>query len=159
MTDNAATFPTPSDSLIKKLRGTKGVIVDNLGYFEEQSIYEPQQDVAPTLKNVIFFQHGLLDSSYSWIENGENSLPFLALKGGYDVWLGNFRGNYYSTEELSGTSIGYGRDYWTYDVSDYALTDMPAMFNYILENTGGTKKISFVGHSLANLALLWLETE
>ena len=47
----------------------------------------------------ILFMHGLADSSDSWVVNSADRAPALiASSNGYDVWLGNFRGNKHSHE-------------------------------------------------------------
>ena len=43
----------------------------------------------------MYIQHGIFDSSDSFIVNDEKSPAILAAKKGYDVWLGNNRGNKY----------------------------------------------------------------
>ena len=63
-----------------------------------------------------------------FIVNQENSLPFIASRAGYDVWFGNFRGNFFSqghkNPKMNGkTSFG---KFWDFDLSHYALIDLPS---------------------------------
>ena len=49
----------------------------------------------------IYFQHGLLDSSDGWIINDDYRAPALmAANRGFDVWLGNSRGNKHSRKHV-----------------------------------------------------------
>merc|ERR1711971_921861 len=52
---------------------------------------------------VVFMQHGLEDSSAAWVLAGpDHGAPAFRLAAeGYDVWLGNYRGNHDSREHQS----------------------------------------------------------
>ena len=65
-------------------------------------------------KPAVFFQHGILDSADAWIMNKPEVAPaFFLAKAGYDVWLGNTRGNKYSREHVKLTT--YDKEFWDFD--------------------------------------------
>lgn len=46
---------------------------------------------------VILLQHGIEDSSIQWVINSPDlAIAFILSRAGYDVWLGNNRGNHNS---------------------------------------------------------------
>ena len=63
---------------------------------------------------------------------------------GFDVWVGNIRGNKYS---LGHTDLNLKkRNYWDFTWSDISEKDLPAAFEYISKHTE-YDKIDYIGHS------------
>ena len=62
--------------------------------------------------------HGIIDSSDSWIMNEESKAPaFVAANAGYDVWLTNTRGNRYSNDHVFLNSK-YDKVSWDHSIAD-----------------------------------------
>jgi lysosomal acid lipase/cholesteryl ester hydrolase len=99
-----------------------------------------------SLKKVVLLQHGIFDSSDSWIANVEkDALPFMLANMGYDVWLGNNRGNKYSRNHKT-LNPDNEKKFWYFSYHEMGLFDLPAIIDFILETTG-REKISYIGHS------------
>jgi pimeloyl-ACP methyl ester carboxylesterase len=95
---------------------------------------------------VVFFQHGLADTAWCFFQLGSKSLPFLLLKEGYDVWLGNIRGNIFSNKHVSKDPTNAKSGYSDYSIDEFVQFDLPAMIKFVKSKTGG-KKMSYIGHS------------
>ena len=100
-----------------------------------------------TGKPPVFFQHGLLDSANCWIMNyGDVAPAFVAARAGYDVWLGNSRGNTYSCKHVKYDPWRNEAKFWDFDWMDMGQYDIPASLDYITSLTG-QPKVAYVGHS------------
>lgn len=98
-----------------------------------------------TPRPVVFLMHALTASSTSFVAGRtEGSLAYYLSDQGYDVWLGNARGNGYSKfhPELTPASPKFWD--WTWD--QIASIDVPEMINFILQKTGQSQ-LNYVGHS------------
>eukprot|EP00013_Stygamoeba_regulata_P007218 CAMPEP_0177642424 /NCGR_PEP_ID=MMETSP0447-20121125/7579_1 /TAXON_ID=0 /ORGANISM="Stygamoeba regulata, Strain BSH-02190019" /LENGTH=665 /DNA_ID=CAMNT_0019144581 /DNA_START=207 /DNA_END=2204 /DNA_ORIENTATION=- len=95
---------------------------------------------------VVFLQHGLMDSAATWVLNTpQRSLAYILADAGFDVWLGNSRGNKYS---LGHTHHAHNASkFWQFDFDQMAHFDVPAcIIDYILRYTG-MPSLVYVGHS------------
>ncbi|KAI9729879.1 MAG: cholesterol esterase [Cirrosporium novae-zelandiae] len=97
-------------------------------------------------KKVIYMHHGLLMNSEVWVclTEKDRCLPFALVDAGYDVWLGNNRGNKYSKKSTlhSPTSTAF----WDFSIDQFAFYDIPDSINYILSTTG-QPSLSYIGFS------------
>jgi len=97
-------------------------------------------------KPAVLLQHGLVDCSTTWVNNPYNeSLAFILADQGYDVWLGNARGNRYSTKHVH--LDRKSQEYWQFSYDEMALNDLPSIIEYILAETGHPMLEAYIGHS------------
>lgn len=105
------------------------------------------------LRPPVLLQHGLLDSSATWVVNKpDQSLGFILADAGYDVWLSNSRGNAFSRNH-TGFSPATAA-FWDFSFDDMADYDLPAVVDYVLrqnqgraDDTAGTAQLAYIGHS------------
>lgn len=110
-------------------------------------------------KPPILMQHGVFDSAYAWIVNyADNSPAFIAVEQGYDVWLGNSRGNTYSRAHVELDPDRDASEFWAFDWQEMGLGDLPAVIDYILAVTD-QPKIAYVGHSQGTTQMFYALAE
>jgi len=105
-------------------------------------------------KKVVILQHGLLDSSCTWVMNFPNqSFAFLLADAGYDVWLTNSRGNTYGLNHVSLSNQDIA--FWEFSFDQMATYDVPANIRYVL-NVTNAETITYVGHSQGTMTIFAL---
>ena len=115
----------------------------------------------------MFLQHGLKCSSADWVTGG---LAYILVDAGFDVWLGNFRGNNYSLDHEWLTKEQ--KAFWDFSWDHHGSHDLPAMIDYArtydrvgaeraagLAEDDSEHKISFLGHSMGSTAFFVMMNE
>lgn len=99
-----------------------------------------------TSKKIVYLHHGLLMNSEIWLCATEENrcLPFKLVERGYDVWLGNNRGNKYSKKCTSCSPNS--TEFWNFSIDQFAFHDIPDSIEYILSTTS-QPSLSYIGFS------------
>ncbi|CAG9826897.1 unnamed protein product [Diabrotica balteata] len=123
------------------------------GYILEiHRISESPNGIMTDKRPPVLVMHGLLGCSADFIHIGPGkSLPLRLADEGYDVWLGNNRGNTYS-QKHSSTTIK-NASFWDFSFHEIGLKDTPAVIDFILDKTG-EDTLSYVAHSTGVAQLL-----
>lgn len=113
----------------------------------------------------VLLWHGLESSSRDFIINDGrghindtsdpgNNLGFVLAKKGYDVWMGNTRGNTYSRNHTS-LDPEEDKSFWDFTYDEMIAMDLPPVIDYILKETN-RKDLAYIGHSQGTLVMFGL---
>ena len=101
------------------------------------------------VRPAIFLQHGLFDSSDCWVCNKEeNCYAFILANKGFDIWMGNSRGNKHSN--FAPNCI----EFWSFSFEEMAKYDLPAQLDFITKTNKSNEKIIYIGYSMGTTILL-----
>jgi len=106
-------------------------------------------------KPVVLMQHGLFDSSWTWVAlpPGEG-LGFGLADSGFDCWFGNNRGNRYGRAHTTlDPDSKTDSSFWDFSWDEMATEDLPAMINYIKATTG-VSSLGYAGHSEGTIQMI-----
>ncbi|KAI1304655.1 Lysosomal acid lipase/cholesteryl ester hydrolase [Halotydeus destructor] len=124
---------------------------------------------ANSKRKPVLIVHGLMDTSADFVMNSPggfalpdnvtkpdiptNNLGFALANRGYDVWLGNVRGNIYSQAHV--TLDTGSREYWNFTFDHMTKYDLPAFISHIQKHTNETN-VGYIGHSQGTVIMFAL---
>ncbi|XP_015125977.1 lipase 3 [Diachasma alloeum] len=138
--------------------GETHLVTTKDGYIlEVHRITGPRLKPKPEGKPVVFLMHGILSSSVDWIISGPGkAFAYILADQGYDVWLGNARGNHYSQAHNKYSVTD--KQFWKFSAHEIGIEDLPAMIDYIRVYTN-RDKIFYVGHSQGTTSFFIMASE
>ncbi|KAJ8713468.1 hypothetical protein PYW07_013838 [Mythimna separata] len=99
-------------------------------------------------KPVVFILHGMITSSADYVIMGPGrGLAYILAEEGFDVWMGNARGNYYSRRHVRlDPDSKQSTAFWRFSWDQIGNMDLPAAIDYALK-VSGQERLHYVGHS------------
>ncbi|XP_063824708.1 lipase 3-like [Ostrinia nubilalis] len=110
-------------------------------------------------KPVVFLMHGMMSSSADYLVIGPgNAIGYVLAEEGYDVWLANARGNFYSRRHTTlDPNDRSNQNFWRFSWDEIGNIDLPACLSYIERVTGQTR-YHYIGHSQGGTSFLVLNS-
>ncbi|XP_025265045.1 lipase 3-like isoform X2 [Camponotus floridanus] len=128
------------------------VVMTEDGYFLTLHRIPGGNDSLPVL-----LQHGGLCSSADWVVLGKGkAFAYLLADQGYDVWLGNFRGNTYSKAHIFLSPLN--STFWNFSFHEMGIYDLPAMITFIT-NMRSQPLHTYIGHSMGTTSFFIMASE
>ncbi|CAF4744853.1 unnamed protein product [Pieris macdunnoughi] len=157
--DPTALMSTPQLATLHGKRIESHIVLTKDGYFLtlHRLISPCRRDGDKSYCNneTVLLHHGLLGSSADWILLGsDDSLPYILSNLGYDVWMANARGNYYSRGHTSKQVDS--TDFWKFSWHEMGYYDLPAVIEYMKTVKNTSSKINYIGYSMGASAFLVL---
>ncbi|CAB0010913.1 unnamed protein product [Nesidiocoris tenuis] len=101
---------------------------------------------SPARRLPVLLMHGVLSCSDTWVSRGKSQdLAFIMTDMGYDVWLGDLRGNPYTKHHKFLSP--HDPRFWDFSFHEHGVYDLPAMVDFILMKSG-EPRLTYVGHSM-----------
>ena len=116
--------------------------------------------------DVVYFQHGVCDTSQAWIIQGGKGSAMQAHQLGFDVFMGNFRG--VAPRKMTKWREEQGPSYWNYNIDHLGQYDIDAFVSKIIdvkseelsnlfkiskEAAKDKIRITYIGHSMGGMTL------
>lgn len=101
----------------------------------------------PATGRPVLMMHGCMMSSEVWVclRSAKHCLPFVLVEAGYDVWLGNVRGNKYCQKHI--TLKPSSLEFWDFSLEETIQYDVPCMIDYVLGCCPAFEKLVYIGFS------------
>lgn len=95
---------------------------------------------------VVLLWHGIMMNSEVFVCKPRqwDNLAFMLADLGYDVWLGNTRGNKYSLKHRTRSPLN--QEFWDFSLDEFAHHDLPSTVDYVLQTTG-MPSLTYIGFS------------
>lgn len=107
-----------------------------------------------SVRPAVLVMHGLLNSAADWVINFQNqSFGFILADAGYDVWLGNVRGNTYARQHA--TLDVKSNKYWDFSFDQMIEFDLPTTIDMVLGTTH-QPMLYYAGYSQGALIMFGL---
>ncbi|XP_044254152.1 lipase member J-like [Tribolium madens] len=90
-------------------------------------------------KGVILLQHGFVQDATCWVSQYNKSIAFWFWNAGYDVWMTNSRGTFYSKKHINLTSSD--EEFWNFTFHEIGYYDLDAVIKHIKLATNRSKLI------------------
>lgn len=124
---------------------------------ETEDGYELTVFRIPKIGPPVFLMHGLLGSADDWVIAGrESALAYMLSEAGYDVWMGNARGNKHSRKHI--ILEPSEAEFWDFSWHEIGVFDLPAMIDYVLNKTEETS-LKYIGYSQGTTSFFVMASE
>ena len=110
------------------------------------TVFRVNKSGMPAGAKAVFLQHGLFSESTTWAVRGAESLVNVLANEGYDVWVGNNRGNVYGRRNTKLDAARDSEKFFDYSFYENGKYDTTKQVSYALA-TSGQSKLTYVGHS------------